>query len=275
MSHLDLGEGFGLHYEVHPGAHSGGHESGPAVLFAHGAGGNAMSWWQQVPAFRERYRVITFDHRAFGRSPDIEDGPGRIAFGTDTLALLDHLELDRVHFIAHSMGGRTAFGLFSRAPQRIASITYSGTNGGVTSEETRARKVELEQEGFFEGSLLRRALAEPFHDRSPELAFLYQQLRGINPPRPSDFLAPTGRMINYRGSMAGALEESGVPILWIVGEQDRVVAPELVRSSHRLTPGSRFHVVPGAGHSAYFERPEQWNAAVLGFIDTVEAGGEG
>ena len=136
MPHLDLGEDFALHYEVHSEVHG----SGPAVLFAHGAGGNAMSWWQQVPAFRERYRVITFDHRAFGRSPDVEDGPGRIAFGTDTLALLDHLELDRVHFIAHSMGGRTAFGLFSRAPQRIASITYSGTNGGVVSDETRARK---------------------------------------------------------------------------------------------------------------------------------------
>ena len=79
-------------------------------------------------------------------------------------------------------------------------------------------------------------------------------------------------MINYRGSMAGALEESGVPILWIVGEQDRVVAPELVRISHGLTPGSRFHVVAGAGHSAYFEQPAEWNAAVLDFIDGVEAG---
>ena len=47
---------------------------GPALVFAHGAGGNASSWWQQVPHFAERYRVITFDHRGFGRStcPDEE-----------------------------------------------------------------------------------------------------------------------------------------------------------------------------------------------------------
>ena len=273
MPRLDLGEDSGLHYEVHSGVHSGMHGSGPAVLFAHGAGGNALSWWQQVPAFRERYRVITFDHRAFGRSPDIEDGPGRIAFGTDTLALLDHLDVDRVHFVAHSMGGRTAFGLFSRAPERVASITYSGTNGGVTSEETRARKQELEAEGYFEGSPLRRALAEPFYDRSPELAFLYRQLRGINPPRPRDFLAPSRRRLNYRGTTATRLAESGIPILWVVGEHDRIVAPELIEASHQLTPGSRMHVVAGAGHSGYFERPDDWNAAVLGFIDAVEAGG--
>lgn len=265
MPQLELDGGFRLHYEQHG--------AGPAVMFAHGAGGNALAWWQQVPVFRERFTTITFDHRAFGRSQDIDDGPGRIAFGTDTLALLDHLAIERVHFVAHSMGGRTAAGLIRRCPERIASIIFSGTSGGAVDSAARERRAELEEEGFYEGSLRRRALAGPFYDRSPELAFLYQQLRGINPPRPSDFLAPTGRMTNYRGSMAAALEESDVPILWIVGEQDRVVAPELIRISHGLTPGSRFHVVAGAGHSAYFERPAEWNAAVLDFIDDVEAGG--
>ena len=50
-----------LYYEVHG--------AGPAVVFAHGAGGNAMSWWQQVPRFARRYTVIAFDHRGFARSP--------------------------------------------------------------------------------------------------------------------------------------------------------------------------------------------------------------
>ena len=41
---------------------------GPAVVFAHGAGGNRMSWWQQAPEFARDHRVIRFDHRSFGRS---------------------------------------------------------------------------------------------------------------------------------------------------------------------------------------------------------------
>ncbi|MFN8639584.1 MAG: alpha/beta hydrolase [Dehalococcoidia bacterium] len=266
MPHLPLDDGFELYYEVHgptPG-------SAPAVLLAHGAGGNTLVWWQQIPEFSERYTTIAFDHRAFGRSPDLADGPGRVAFGTDTLALIEHVGVDRVHFVAHSMGGRTAFGLFTRAPQRIASITYSGTNGGVTDDDARARKVELEAEGFFAGSLLRRALAETTYDSAPELAFLYRQLRGINPPRPRDFLAPFPRRMNYRGSTSTRLTEAGIPILWLVGEEDRVVAPELIRRSHELTPGSRFQLLPGAGHSSYFETPDAWNRAVLGFIGSVE-----
>ena len=272
MPHLPLDDGCNLYFDVHgppPG-------TAPAVLLAHGAGGNALVWWQQIPAFRERYTTIAFDHRAFGRSPDIEDGPGRIAFGTDTLALLDHLQVPRVHFVAHSMGGRTAFGLFTRAPERVASITYSGTNGGVTDEAARTRKAALEEEGFFAGSLLRRALADDFYEESTHLAFLYRQLRGINPPRPRDFLAPFPRRMNYRGGgVAERLAEAGIPIKWVIGEKDRVVAPELIRRSHELTPGSRFEVIPRAGHSSYFERAEAWNHAVLGFIADVEAGRSG
>ena len=122
------------------------------------------------------------------------------------------------------------------------------------------------------GPLLGRALAEDFTGRKPQHAFLYRQLRALNPPRPRDFLAPDPRLRTYRGSTAARLTESGLPLLWIVGEEDRVVAPELIRISHELTPGSRFVEVAGAGHSAYFERPDAWNRAVLDFIDGVEGG---
>lgn len=264
MPYLELEAGFRLYYESHG--------EGQAVLFAHGAGGNAISWWQQVPAFRERYRVITFDHRAFGRSADIERGPGRTAFGADAVALLDHLEVGEVHVVAHSMGARTAMALMRHDESRIRSLTLSGSNAGCVDDRLRARKAELEAAGVLSGSLLSRALAADFAERAPELAHLYRQVRAVNPPRPADFLAPSPEMRNYRGSTAGRINDSGVPVLWVVGEHDRVVPAELVRISHDLTPGSRYVEVAGAGHSAYFERAEAWNEAVRSFIDAVEDG---
>ena len=41
---------------------------GPALVFAHGLGGNHLSWWQQVPHFRDRYTCVTFAHRGFSPS---------------------------------------------------------------------------------------------------------------------------------------------------------------------------------------------------------------
>ena len=265
MPYLARPDGFRLYYERHG--------EGPAVLFAHGAGGNGFSWWQQVPAFAERYTVVTFDHRAFGRSPDVEDGPGRAAFGEDVVALVDALALERVHFVAHSMGARTSGGLMRHDPARFRSLTVSGSNAGCVDDRLRARKEELQASGALNGTLLQRALAEGFREREPGLANLYDRIRSINPPRPRDFLAPPPQLRSYRGTGArDRLLESGVPLLWIVGEHDRVVPAELVRISHELTPGSRYHEIAGAGHSAYFEQAEAWNAEVLAFIDDVESG---
>ncbi len=271
MPHLDLGSGFRLYYEVH-GPAVGSEGASTPVLLAHGAGGNSMSWWNQVPALADRYPVITFDHRGFGRSPDIEDGPGRIAFGADVLALLDHLEVPRVHFVGHSMGGRTAFALFGRDPERVVSFTYSGTNGGAVDDRYRALRTRLEDDGTLAGTLLSRALAPGFAAEQPALHFLYRRIRSLNPTRHADFLRQGTRVMNFRGTAATRLAQSGRPILWVVGALDRVVHPDLIAISHDLTPGSRFHVIEGSGHSGYIERPADWNAAVRGFIDEVEDG---
>ncbi|MEE2875304.1 MAG: alpha/beta hydrolase [Chloroflexota bacterium] len=268
MPRLEFADGFSLYYETY-GPDIATSTVSP-LLLAHGAGGNAAVWWQNIQAFSDRYPVITFDHRAFGRSPDILDGPGRIAFGADARALLKHLGVSKVHFVAHSMGGRTAFGLFSREPEMIKSLIYSGTNGGCVDESYRVLKSQLEQDGTLTGSLLQRAMAPDFAQTNPERQFLYRQLRGLNPKRSKDFLAPTERMINYKGTTAQRLSESQLPILWICGDYDRVVHPDLIQISHQLTPGSQYVGVPAAGHSAYFENPSVWNSSVRAFVDRVE-----
>src|SRR5437660_914645 len=104
--------GIELYYEEHG--------SGPALLFAHGQGGNCLSWWQQVPFFQQWYRCVIFDQRAFGRSRDTSDPPGgRMQFGPDALALADRLGIERFFLVAHSMGGRTAANVLRRAPERV------------------------------------------------------------------------------------------------------------------------------------------------------------
>src|SRR5712691_1010109 len=96
-------DGFRLYYED-----TGG--TGPAVLFLHGAGGNHLSWWQQVPVFAEEYRCVTLDQRGFGQSPDAAGGPGPSALATGALALLDPLGIGRAALGAQSMGGWAAVG---------------------------------------------------------------------------------------------------------------------------------------------------------------------
>ena len=123
--------GIELYYESHG--------SGPAVVFAHGAGGNHLSWWQQIPIFSQRFRCITFDHRAFGRTVD-GDGDakkGRRGFHDDLRALLDLLEIDELRIVAQSMGGRTAVGFSLLNPGRCRALVLAGTTGGAIDDEVR------------------------------------------------------------------------------------------------------------------------------------------
>lgn len=251
-----------LYYEVHG--------QGPAVVFCHGAGGNHLSWWQQIPAFRDRYRCITIDHRAFGRSRDLT-GAGRQWFARDVEALLGHLGEDSCAVVAHSMGGRTAIGVAFRTSVRVWALVFSGTNGGAVTDEVRAIQ-DAHRRSLPPGStLLDRALAPSFAAEYPDRAFLYREIQRLNPKRPADFLAP---LPGYHGSTAPRLAESGIPVLFLAGAEDQVVPAAALEACHRAVAGSRFIQISGAGHSTYFEKPAQFNRAVGTFLDAAVRGAE-
>ena len=101
-----------LYYEV-----SG---SGPALLFAHGLGGNHLSWWQQVAHFAPHYACVTFAQRGFAPSDPVPGGPDAADYAGDLAALIDHLKFSDVRLVAQSMGGWTMldYAIAHPAPDR-------------------------------------------------------------------------------------------------------------------------------------------------------------
>ena len=242
------------------------HGAGADLVFVHGAGGNHLSWWQQVSAFSPHYRCTVYDARGWGLSRG-EMAVGRWTLGSDLVALMERLGIERAHVVAQSMGGRAVAGLTRLAPKRIRSLVLCGTTAGATNDRIRALQDELLKERG-EGGLREHALARTFEEASPGLAVLYRQINAMNPRRPKGLLGrppPT-----YRGSMHEALSGLGVPVLFVVGEHDLITSPEMIREAHALVEGSGFHEIRGAGHSAYFEYAEEWNDVVLEFLRKAE-----
>lgn len=238
------------------------HGRGPDLVFIHGAGGNHLAWWQQTAHFARHYRVTVYDARGWGLSTG-EMAVARASLGTDLLALLNHLKIDRAHIVAQSMGGRAVAGLARLAPQRIASLVLSGTTAGATNDRIRDMQARLRQAR--DGASLRdHALSPDFERSEPALALLYRQINAINPPRPRGLLGPPPP--GYRGSMHETLSGLGVPVLYVVGEHDAITPPEMIREAASLVTRAQIHVIAGAGHSCYFERPAEWNAVVERFL---------
>jgi 3-oxoadipate enol-lactonase len=247
-----------LYYEQH------GH--GPDLVFLHGAGGNHLSWWQQVAEFSRSYRCTTFDARGWGLSRG-DMAVGRWSLGTDLVALLEHLGIEQAHVVAQSMGGRAVAGLARLAPARVRSLVLCGTTAGATNDRVRDLQDELRDERG-DGGLREHALAPGFESENPGLALLYRQINALNPARPRGMLGrppPT-----YRGSTHGLIAGLCAPVLYLVGEHDLITSPEMIREAQGLIPGAAFHQVDAAGHSCYFERAAEWNRVVGEFLARVD-----
>jgi 3-oxoadipate enol-lactonase len=248
--------GIDLYYEVHG--------TGPAVLFAHGGGGNHLSWWQQVPVFAPNFRCVTFDHRSFGRSRDADGGPGPGAFVEDLRQLLDHLGIAKTALVGQSMGGWTVLGFTAAYPERVTALVLCDTAAGLDDPEVaRAQAAALgdtPRGGL--AQVLTRAYAADFPQRDPLRVFLYQQITGLNQHVPAS-LIPALMSVKHR---ADALIERRVPTLLIVGEEDALVPPPVMEQMARTLPHARLVKVPDAGHSVYFERPAEFNEIVVSFL---------
>jgi 3-oxoadipate enol-lactonase len=243
----------GIYYETNG--------SGPPIVFAHGAGGNHLSWWQQVPYFsRGGYTCITFDHRGFGQSVDPRPPAERPSFDDDLAALIEHLGHQQVRLVAQSMGGRTCLAYTVKHPDRVAALVMADTTGSLTSPEIDAARA-ASRERLGSVRLLDGAISQGFRQRDPAGAFLYESVFALNPPR--DPNAAPGSTEPITPEQTKALR---VPVLFVEGSVDVLVPPEVIQAAQPLFADARIHMVEDAGHSVYFEKPAEFNRAVESFF---------
>src|SRR5215470_16630623 len=105
--------------------------SGPALVFAHGLGGNHLSWWQQVAQFAPHYTCVAFAHRGFAPSDPIPGGPDPADYAGDLAALIDHLGFSDVRLVGQSMGGWTMLEYTLAHPKKVKALVLSSTSGTI------------------------------------------------------------------------------------------------------------------------------------------------
>ena len=242
--------------------------TGAPIVFAHGAGGNTLVWFQQVAQFARQQRVIVFDHRGFGRSRCDADQQHARYFPGDLGAILDDAGVSRAALVCQSMGGWTGLHFALAHPQRVSALVLSGTPAGLQTPKVIealaavARTLAAASEQTPRWDEPHPALAPDAFVRDPNRTILYAQIGALNPPG-----AVLRANLFEMNLSAERLTGWNIPTLVVGGKHDRLFSPVVLREVAQIIPGARFHEIPTVGHSPYFEAPEEFNRVVGDFLD--------
>jgi 3-oxoadipate enol-lactonase len=124
---------------------------GPGVALLHSTVCDSRMWDAEFPALAERYRVLRFDLRGYGRS-DLPPGP--FSFVDDLRALLDEAGLERTALVGVSAGAALALDFAVAEPERVIGLVLGAPGiGGLDWSEEVQRFAEREDELLDAGDL--------------------------------------------------------------------------------------------------------------------------
>jgi pimeloyl-ACP methyl ester carboxylesterase len=245
---------------------------GPDTLvLVNGLADTKETWEAQLPAFAERYRVVSYDNRGVGESA-MPPGPYTTRqMAEDLEGLADALALDRFHVLGVSMGGMIAQEYAIAHGDRLLSAalccTYSYPGPFCLRMFSCWRDlVPHLGVGFTQREVLLWAFTTDFFEqRTAELEEI-EQLMAENPQPAEGYLAQLSAIETH--DTRGRLGAIACPALTLIGEQDLIIYPMLSRRLHDELPDSTWVEVP-SGHACLWECPDEFNQAVLQFLAGV------
>lgn len=246
---------------------------GQAVVFIHGWTHNKSVWDDQVPILGQRYRVLRYDSRGFGRSTGFED---ESAEPLDLLILLEALHINHAYIVGHSRGGGIALRFAAAHPEMVDGLVLYG------AAPPAGFPIPPEVGQLF-GSL--PGIAKQYGLDSAGKLLLSTQLAWV-PPGRNDVTERYRRLwASYSGKdLLDPHPESGqvplpdiarlstlrMPTLVIIGDHEMpFIAAAADTFAHRI-PNVKKVVIPNAGHGAHFAQPLSFNSALLDFFYAVE-----
>jgi pimeloyl-ACP methyl ester carboxylesterase len=227
--------------------------AGPAVILLHGGMGNSGNWGYQVLALMENgYRAIVIDSRGHGRSTRDEQPYSYDLMGTDVLAVMDTLNIEKAAIVGWSDGACTSLILADQHPSRVAGVFYFACNMDPSGTKE-----------FVFTPVIGRCLSRHKKD--------YAELSST-PDQFDAFSDAVGLMQSTQPNFtADDLARIRVPVTVVQSENDEFIKREHAEYLARSLPNAEYVFLPKVSHFAPLQRPELFNDAMLTFLQKIYA----
>jgi pimeloyl-ACP methyl ester carboxylesterase len=249
--------------------------NGAPLLYLHGfADVHSVkeSWLPFHEKLTDRARVIAPAHPGCAQTDENKDIESVEDVVFHYLEVLDTLRLEKFDLVGNCVGGWIAAELAVRHPEKIRKLVLIGATGlfvegaligdvfMMAQPEYGSSYASLREMLFARAD--QPAALDMFPDGKGELedeVRRYQMLRlssriGFKPP------------YFYNYSLRNRLHRITSPALVIWGEKDNFVPRSHGETFAEQIPGATLATVPGAGHSAHAEKPEETAGLILEFL---------
>jgi pimeloyl-ACP methyl ester carboxylesterase len=244
--------------------------SGPPLVLVHGGVSDRRTWEQQVDAFAERYRVVSYTRRHFRGSEDAapKQQPSVTTSADDLIAVIERLALAPTHLAGCSYGAFTALLVAVKRPELVRSLVLGEPPVGRAAGPAWDRFASTAYEPA-------RASIRAGHLDSGLRTFV----DGVIGPGAFDALPTAVRAMmldnaSTLGIEAAPLEPFAeaeaarvtMPVLLVVGAHSPPMFGEITDELQRLLPHAERVEIPSASHAMHADNAPAYNARVLQFL---------
>lgn len=234
---------------------------GPVLMLLHGLFGALSNFQGIIAGFSKSYNVVV------PILPVYELGLRKTGIG----GLLDHVDAfvtDRgyadIHLLGNSLGGHIAQLYALRRPERVRSLTLTGSSGLFES----AFGTGFPKRG--DRDYIRRKVGDVFYDPATATDELIEEVFEITTDREKALRVIMTAKSAVRHNLEDRLGDIRQPALLVWGRQDTVTPPFVAEKFAELLPDARLVWIDECGHAPMMEHPDRFNEVLSDFLAEVK-----
>jgi 3-oxoadipate enol-lactonase len=246
-----------------------GQEGSSVIIFIHGFPFNKSMWNLQMESLKDNYRLIRYDIRGHGNSDAGNEVFSIDLFVNDLISFMDALKIDNAILCGLSMGGYIALSAINKHSERFDALILSDTQCIADTPDAKGKRIKAIEnirntgiEKYAEESIKNLFAPESFSTRVKEIADVKEMIMKTS----EQSLCSTLLALSVRKETCDILSEIKVPVLIMVGSEDKITPPAAARFMHEKIKGSILKIIDHAGHLSNLENPGEFNNQLKKFV---------
>ena len=249
-----------------------GPDDAPVIIFIHGFPLNKSMWNIQVEALKENYRVIAYDIRGHGNSDAGIDEFSIELFVIDLLRLMEKLKIEKSILCGLSLGGYISLNAVLKHPDRFDGLILNDTQCIADTSEIKENRcnaiISIKEKGVeqYADEIIKKLFAPETFTKNKNVVDAVKEMI-ISTQKQS--LCNTLHALAERKETCDQLPEINIPVLIMVGEEDKITPIAAAQQMHEKILNSKLEIIQQAGHLSNLENPTAFNTHLVNFLELV------